>query len=438
VLRLALVIATITGTFLAASGLPAAPQSQTPPPLPFVAAPAELGTYVLHLDGPSGVLAVAAGPADSFNPSAWSPDGSKLARAGADGSLDIVDTAAGTATHLDAGGQATLLLRWSPDGSRLAYSDGDSIRIAGSDGTPADLIVSLPPRPSDEATDASSAQPAAAHPFTDFAWTPDGQSLTTLQVYRDTTGRWLGQVSSVDASTGMTVATLLSGTSAACFASMSWSPDGSYLAFAGPKRQPCPDGASPNGLWTWEAASGTVRKLHDGGVVAAKWMDGGRLVAEVCCGNPPAAAQTARYVLERFQADQPNGTILVNGLSDPFPAPYDSAFDVGGGTVSYRVSDCRAGTASVWAVDARGGTPRQVSDPTSYIYRPRLSPDGTLVAWIRPQPDGSELDVGALDGSPARAVLVGASGLDDLTWSPDGGSLSFDVAAQQPDDCIGH
>jgi len=418
-------------------------RGQAEAPLPYISAPVELGTYILHL-GDGSLVPVSGGQPGAAVATSWSPDGSELAMAGSDGTLTIVDAATGrpTAVRQPPGELPVSIspgteLRWSLDGSRLAYGGGTAIAVIRSDGTQEDLIVSIPPRPGDVSID-QILNPTGGAPYIDFVWAPDGQSLTTLQVYQDASGGWQGEVDTVDASIGMTMATLLTGPSAACFATMSWSPDGSYLAFAGPKRQPCPDAASPNGLWTWQAATGTLRKLHDGGVVAAKWLDGGRLVAEVCCSNPPAAGQPVRYLLERFQADQPNGAILASGLVDPFPAPYEAAFDVGGGTVSYRVSDCRAGTASVWAVDARGGSPRQVSDPTSYVYRPRLSADGTMVAWIRPQPDGSELDVGGLDGSAAQAVLVGATGLDDLTWSPDGGSLSFDVTAQQSDDCIGH
>jgi hypothetical protein len=173
-------------------------------------------------------------------------------------------------------------------------------------------------------------------------------------------------------------------------------------------------------------------------VVTAKWLAGDGLVAEVCCSTPPSPGTPARFSIVRYRPDQAggNGAVLVDGLTDPFPASYDSAIDVAGSTVLYSVSNCRAGTSSAWVIDGRGGTERQVSDASSAVYGPRLSPDGAMAAWVRSVPAGSEIDVAPL-GSAAQAVLTGAAGVANLTWSPDGGSLTFDVVAQQPTGCFG-
>jgi Tol biopolymer transport system component len=409
--RLALLV------LIAAMGILLGGRSALARPLSQVQAPAAPGTYVVHL-ATGAVTPVAMGE----NPpavAAWSPDGTMLALS--QGTLAIVDPANGASTPISV--DATGLdgrPSWSPDGSGLAFT----ISPVGRAGPPS---LYLAPAGGGAAASIYSGNIAS---YSGPLWTPDGRAITVQQFEGgvELTGT---SILDVDPSGAAPPAALI-GDLNSCLALRSWSPDGAFLAFVGPIHQGC----EQRGIWTWEAATGMLRQLYDGGNGDAKWMADGSLLAEICCDSGSTLG-APHYSLRAFQPDGSGDRLIVDGLPEPFPGPYDRAFDTAAGAVLYALRDCAANTASAWVVDAAGGPPRRLSDASSYAYQPRLSPDGRTVAWVAAGTTGSDLVVAAEDGSGSRTVLSGATGLGNLEWSPDGSALLFQVTSRQFKDCIG-
>jgi Tol biopolymer transport system component len=100
----------------------------------------------------------------------------------------------------------------------------------------------------------------------------------------------------------------------------------------------------------------------------------------------------------------------------------------GGGTIVYW-SDVPF--PSIWAVRADGSDARRILDNRRNAKRPRLSPDGTWVAFDgtpAPKPLMSDFDVQLvrLDGTGLRTLTTTRAWDTDAQWSPDGRLLSFD------------
>jgi len=154
-------------------------------------------------------------------PPAWSPDRTRYAQVGMDGSLSIVRPGAGTITVVPAalGSGMVLSPEWSPDGSRLAYVRtypgvfpfrAPELRTVHADGSGDAVLSSWPVD-----------QPSRA------SWSPDGD-LIAVSVANSSTPITLFFVDLVGAATGAKTrpAGLAGGSHA------TWSPDGARLAYA--------------------------------------------------------------------------------------------------------------------------------------------------------------------------------------------------------------
>lgn len=98
-----------------------------------------------------------------------------------------------------------------------------------------------------------------------------------------------------------------------------------------------------------------------------------------------------------------------------------------GATIAF-VSE-RTGTRSVWEVGQFGGSATMLLEDAEY---PAISPDGTLMAFLRPGDSGEpHIWVASLDDpSDARVLTTGDCGLWDhiaVAWSPDGRTLSYSL-----------
>ncbi len=85
-------------------------------------------------------------------------------------------------------------------------------------------------------------------------------------------------------------------------------------------------------------------------------------------------------------------------------------------------------------VAAADGTARRVIDPGPFAHAPRWSPDGTRLAYLR-HGTGSERDqivvVRAGGGTP-QTVTRAPNGVQHFAWSPDGRRLAYDTPDDEP------
>ncbi|HEY0798538.1 MAG TPA: hypothetical protein VGD50_05270, partial [Candidatus Baltobacteraceae bacterium] len=80
----------------------------------------------------------------------------------------------------------------------------------------------------------------------------------------------------------------------------------------------------------------------------------------------------------------------------------------------------------LWSVPADGGTARRLTASTGEITTPRLSPDGSRVAFVAREEGHPEIYVMDAGGSsPRRLTFLGADVCLLSGWTPDGSSLLF-------------
>jgi WD40 repeat protein len=177
----------------------------------------------------------------------WSPDGRHLASAGADGTVKVSDAVTGQQTFaLWSHNGGSTAACWSPDGRRLATAGGDgTVRVR--DAATGQPTLTLP---------------GHAIPVQSVCWCPDGRRLASAG--KD----WAVKV--WDTVTGQEALSLrghVGGVSGVC-----WSPDGRRLASAGA------DGTAR----VWDASSreeALVLRGHAGGVSGVCWSPDGRRLA---------------------------------------------------------------------------------------------------------------------------------------------------------------
>ncbi len=76
----------------------------------------------------------------------------------------------------------------------------------------------------------------------------------------------------------------------------------------------------------------------------------------------------------------------------------------------------------VWVAPLDGGRAWRVSADNMPVGRPRISPDGTWVAWTSTRDGAPEVHVAPLDGGPSRRLTYWGNGRTAVRcWDPDGG-----------------
>ncbi len=87
----------------------------------------------------------------------------------------------------------------------------------------------------------------------------------------------------------------------------------------------------------------------------------------------------------------------------------------------------------LWSVGRGGGIARRLSVGQSDITTPRLSPDGTLVAFVSRDEGGPEVSLMPAHGGPARRLTFQGSDACAVSgWSPDGSDVLFTSDAFSP------
>lgn len=89
---------------------------------------------------------------------------------------------------------------------------------------------------------------------------------------------------------------------------------------------------------------------------------------------------------------------------------------------------------SIWVMDADGSKPRQLTSDALDV-EPAFSPDGTRIAFGRITGDSPEGQLEAIyvinsDGTGLREVVAPRAGLEDADSSPDGRSITFNIAPE--------
>jgi Tol biopolymer transport system component len=85
----------------------------------------------------------------------------------------------------------------------------------------------------------------------------------------------------------------------------------------------------------------------------------------------------------------------------------------------------RDGNGEVYAMDADGSSPRNLTQDPAKDVRPAWSPDGRKIAFVSRRDGNSEIHVMNADGSGKRNLTRDRASDDYPTWSPDGRKIAF-------------
>lgn len=158
-------------------------------------------------------------------------------------------------------------------------------------------------------------------------------------------------------------------------------------------------------------ASNYVQLTHDGQPKELIATDGSRLYLTV--GS--ALAQTADVITTSGGDPMP--------VAMPAPNMVPVALSPDNTAFLLRASKGAPPAGPFWMMPVLGGSPRRLGDTAGRDAA--WSPDGKLLAWG----NGSDLFVASADGSAPRKLITMKNGwgISRPVWSPDGGSLRFDV-----------
>jgi Tol biopolymer transport system component len=358
---------------------------------------------------------------------AWSPDSQTIAltepAAGPpQPRLRFVQVADGAARDVKVPDQGEINhLRWAPDGSALAFA----LTRIGRDPGPA-LMVADPA--------SGAVRQLVRGNVGDLTWTPDSSGITAITLEEGG-----GAIVTLDAKSGEIREVVPDAKDASCKRGLTWSPDGSLLAWGGPGlREGCGD-AGNWGIWIWRPAKQATTQLFQGAADVPHWLASGELVAMMSAPETNQSEAPALSIV-RLSPDGGDPRPIARNLPRMFPEP-PQLVQVSGNVVLYPISTCEQGQALVWKPDQPEGT--RVTPEIVYAYRPWLAPDGSSVAYVQIG-EPNQLLVAPLDQGQSSVLASSEAGLQVGTagpwdaggdWSPDGQWLAIEVTTEQFKDC---
>jgi Tol biopolymer transport system component len=378
----------------------------------------------------------------------WSPDGGRIAYVSDQNGNDdiwVVPAAGGAARNFtDHPGNDTQPA-WSPDGNQIAFlSDRDPDRGG------VYVMPALGGRP--ERISPRGSAEGLSHP----QWSANGSELAHMR--REAEGNVIEIVS---LATRQTRRVAVPGDQGNRF-DLSWSRDGRYFAYVRAANR----AQEVNQLWVLRAADGKAFAFTDGttGAWSPMWSADGRTLfflsnrggsvdlwqqRIMAQGSPDGEAspltvgvgmhaaalstdgRTLTYAKGRAVSNVWRVPILADRearWSDADQLTFDEAH-VGGLDLHPNgqliISSDRGGSRDLWSVAMDGTEMRQLTATRGPDYMPRVSPDGTRIAFHSHQ--NGNLDIWVIPADGGLAVKLTSNPLSDMfpSWSPDGGMIGY-------------
>ena len=327
----------------------------------------------------------------------WSPDGKTLASApccGRQGGLDLIEIPAGPAVRIFTGEVDTLT--WSPDGDQIAFSPAQGTYVINRDGSGLKRLS--------ESTGWVS-------------WSPRGDRIALQGP-----GLHLVEVATGDTSEipDATQAPWFSG-------SVSWSPDGTLLAFV-----------NDSGLYIYNPDTGDRRQIAVGPSGFPSWSpDGSRIAFQF---GPRVAMTYGAYAHDPEAGMRLYHVVEVDGSTDPKPLPpaRSPSWSPNGTSMTYLSDGCITGEWDVYTVRPDGSSAKRpdgssakrlTDTPDSVKEGPVWSPTGPSIAYstldklMLVDAESGELQTLATSGG-SESYRPGIH-LHDSVWSPDGRYIQF-------------
>lgn len=327
------------------------------------------------------------------NPVLWSPDGSLIAVSSSNAGLlqvAVIPAGGGAPKQVSNVAGVAIPIGWHPDGDRVGYI---ATSAGAGGGTFRSFVTSV------NHGGSSPLIPDEQRPNIG-EWSPDGSRIGYLVIEGGHITIWVAD------STGHHPRQLTTdGFENFPEYEAAWSPDGKELLYESQR-------TGTSDVWVVPVDSGAPRQLtHDiRNDWTPRWSPDGKWVAFLSDRGkqtdlwvvPAAGGQELRVT------DDADAENLMQWLS--------------GSRLAYLTG---RGQSSIWALSLGDSSERRLTPDSLRAAGPRLSPDGTQVAFNVDRGGGvNDIALVPLAGGPMRTLVQGGNN-SEISWSPDGARLVF-------------